>query len=252
MPALWFSKAQKVTVGDSGGPMVGGPPRAVHHTTEGSTAAGAIATYRKTGNFPHFTIDYAKDELVQHLAVNVAARALKNPAGGVQTNRQGAVCIQIEWVGFAKTPFTNGHSAGPNVRAFFDYLRAWGVPDVWPSGRPLPYPKSYGLSNGQRSASNWKSKAGHFGHSQVPENEHGDPGALDPAFVKQGTVPDWYDADRRYYNGPDLDVVRVKLGLEAHAGFDHDLAVAVLAFRDKHGLSHAAVIDKAMAVLLGA
>ena len=35
----------------------------------------------------------------------------------------------------------------------------------------------------------WTSHGGHYGHSQVPENLHGDPGALDPNFVKQSAKP---------------------------------------------------------------
>lgn len=258
MAATWYAGATRKPIAGvtGGGSMVGGPARAIHHTTEGSTIAGAEATYAKTKNAPHFTIDYAHDVIHQHLPVNVAATALKNPAGGVQTNRQGDYNVQIEWVGFAKNPFTTHDgklvNAGPKVRAFFDWLRKLRIPDTWPMGAPKPYPSSYGLGNGDRNAKTWTSKGGHYGHSQVPENEHGDPGAIDPAFVKQGSVPAWYTGDRRYYNGPDLDVVRGKLGLPLHAGFDHDLAVAVLKKRDEWGMSHEAVIDKAFAVRLGA
>lgn len=191
---VWFSQARRVNVGDGSGAMLGGEPRAVHHTTEGSTIDGAVATYRKTGCFPTFTIDYVKDDVVQHLPVNVGASALKNASGGVQTNRKGSVCIQIEWVGSATKPFnktTEGKliPAGPKVKAFFDFLRSHGIPDVWPEGAPPAYGQggapAYGAGNGERHAATWESKAGHYGHSQVPENSHGDPGAIDPGFVKQ-------------------------------------------------------------------
>jgi hypothetical protein len=75
----------------------------VHHTTEGSTIDGAVATYKKTGNYPTFTIDYAKDDVVQHLPVTTGATAVKNASGGVDTNREGVVCIQVEWVGRRST-----------------------------------------------------------------------------------------------------------------------------------------------------
>lgn len=179
----WYAHARHVNVGPGAGSMVGGPARATHHTTEGGSVDGAIATYRKTGNYPTFTIDYAADDVVQHLPVTTAATALKHPAPP-HTNRMGTVNVQVEWVGQAAHPFTAGHEAGPNVAGFFDYLRELGIPDSWPAGSPLPYPDSYG-DNGQRDAETWSTKAGHYGHSQVPGNEHGDPGAIDPAFVRQ-------------------------------------------------------------------
>ena len=37
------------------GPMQGGAPKILHHTTEGSSFGGAHATYANTGNLPHFT-----------------------------------------------------------------------------------------------------------------------------------------------------------------------------------------------------
>jgi hypothetical protein len=188
--SAWFPQARRVDVGGGCGAMRGGPPRAVHHTTEGSTIDGAVATYRKTGNYPTLTIDYAKDDVVQHLPANVGATAVKNAAGGVDTNREGLYCIQVEWVGQAAHPFTSDgrgglKPAGPKVRAFLDWLRSLGIPDAWPMGAPKAYPGSYGLNNGDRDPKVWASKAGHYGHSQVPENEHGDPGAVDPSFVRQ-------------------------------------------------------------------
>jgi hypothetical protein len=33
-----------------------GPFKIVHHTTEGGSAAGAIATYKAAGAYPHFTV----------------------------------------------------------------------------------------------------------------------------------------------------------------------------------------------------
>lgn len=192
-PPAWCPVATKKPIDAltrGAGEMVGGPPRATHHTTEGSTASGAMSTYARTGNGPHLTIDYVHDIVIQHLPANVSATALRNRDGGVQTNRMGTVNIQIEWVGFAKEPFTAKRAtAGPKVKAFLDWLRAWGIVDAWPMGAPQPYPASYGADNGDRNASIWATKAGHYGHSQVPENEHGDPGAINPAFVRQTAKP---------------------------------------------------------------
>jgi N-acetylmuramoyl-L-alanine amidase len=73
------------------------PFKIVHHTTEGSTADVAIATYKQTRNIPHFTVDDMT--IYQHADTDVAVSALKHPAGGTETNRSSA--IQIELVGFA-------------------------------------------------------------------------------------------------------------------------------------------------------
>lgn len=184
MTDVWCPGARRVDVGPGSGRMLGGEARCTHHTTEGSSIDGAVATYRKTRCYPTFTVDYLKDDVVQHLPVNVGGTALENDSGGVQTNRQGTVNIQVEWIGRAADPFTAKRAkAGPKVRALFDFIRSHGVPDVWPAGPPQPYPDSYG-KNGDRLASDWL-KAGHFGHSQTPENAHGDPGAIDPDFIKQ-------------------------------------------------------------------
>lgn len=214
MPDVWYLNATRKPVPglSGGGSMVGGKPRAVHHTTEGGSVSGAEATYAKTKAAPHFTIDYVADVVHQHLPVDVAATALKNLDGGVQTNRQGDVCIQIEWVGYAKDPFTAKRGiAGPKVRAFLDWIRAWGIPDAWPMGGPLGYPQSYGGDNGDRNARVWVDTAGHYGHSQTPENLHGDPGAISPSFVKQTAKPK--PAPRTLYlrdprmTGPDVEGV---------------------------------------------
>jgi hypothetical protein len=41
-------------------------------------------------------------------------------------------------------------------------------------GSPPAYPREY-----VRDPRVWTSRAGHYGHSQVPESDHGDPGAID-------------------------------------------------------------------------
>jgi hypothetical protein len=58
-------------------------------------------------------------------------------------------------------------------------IRSWGIPDAWPSGPPPKYVDGTGnVPEDERSRAIWLSKAGHYGHSQVPGNSHGDPGAI--------------------------------------------------------------------------
>jgi hypothetical protein len=63
------------------GDFTGGPFKIVHHTTEGGTYAGAKAAYKANKSDPHFTV--SGDQVVQHIDTAFAARALKNPPGGV-------------------------------------------------------------------------------------------------------------------------------------------------------------------------
>jgi hypothetical protein len=79
------------------GPFTGGPFKIVHHTTEGSSADGAMAAFLAHRSDPHFTVDGTT--IYQHIDTAKAARALRNPPGGVETNTDSAV--QIELVGFA-------------------------------------------------------------------------------------------------------------------------------------------------------
>ena len=55
-----------------------------------------------------------------------------------------------------------------------------GIPRTWPMGPTPPIGQS-----GTRSVAVWNTKAGHYGHSQVPGNDHTDPGL----FPDLGKVP---------------------------------------------------------------
>lgn len=163
----------------SGGAFTGGPSKGVAHKTQGATYAGAKAAYIKRSLGPHFTIgEESKGAILfQHLDTNVASSAVANDSGGVQTNRDGA--IQVEIVGFS------GQTMGSKQTQRFKELQLWlrdtlGIPISWPMGRP---PKDsatgYGENNGHRDAAVWDSTSGWYAHSQVPENEHWDPAWTD-------------------------------------------------------------------------
>lgn len=164
---------QKPISGPSGAHL-GGPFKIVHHTTEGSTAEGAFDAFRTNRSDPHFTID--DTNIYQHIDTAVAARALRNPPGGVQTNRDSAV--QIEVVGFAHRP--KSKATLRNVARLCRWIEAThGVPQTWPSGLPKPTkPDGKDPGGHNRNALTWDTKGGHYGHSQVPENIHYDPGYL--------------------------------------------------------------------------
>jgi hypothetical protein len=161
----------------------GKPPRVVWHTTEsgaGNTAFDSVGKYLRTiGAEPHFLYDPTTDRLGQYGPLNESALALKND-GATRTNRTGLVCVQIEVLARAGTPFTGYWKPGPNFRALMAAIRSWGVPDVFPMGALAT---KYGDPAAKRSRDIWTNKAGHYGHCNVPGNDHWDPGAISKAAL---------------------------------------------------------------------
>ena len=188
MPKCPFATFEEIT--GPVGPFSGGPFKIVHHTTEGSTYAGAKAAYKANKSDPHFTI--AGDEIFQHIDTGQAARALKNPPGGVETNRDSAV--QIEVVGFAGSA-----KDVPTLRSVAKLCR-WiegehSISQKWPNGRPRASTNGQDPGGHNRNSSTWDTEGGHYGHSQVPENDHWDPGytAAELAIVTPDAVFDTHD-----------------------------------------------------------
>lgn len=148
----------------------GGPFKIVHHTTEGSTYAVARAAFQQNHSDPHFTVDAST--IFQHIDTSETARSLRNAAGGVQTNRDSAV--QIELVGFAGRP--KDPAALANVARLCRWIESvHGVPQRWPNGHPRHSTNGSDPGGHNRNSQTWDTQGGHFGHSQVPENNHWDP-----------------------------------------------------------------------------
>lgn len=169
--------------GNSAGPHLFKPGKLLLHTTEGSSIEGAIAAYRAANSWPHTTVDYMFGHpyrICRHLDYDLSGRALRNEAGGVQTNTAGVIQIEvvgaasrpheIDWVTFAR------EVVGP-------LCRAHTIPVV--STLPwVPYPASYGKGAAQRLGGEaWLAYRGILGHQHAPENSHGDPGAIPIADV---------------------------------------------------------------------
>lgn len=176
----WLAGAVRVE-SSAGGTLVGGPPRWVWHTYEADpkrlTAVAGARALRAAGNDAHFVFNPLSGQIAQLLPASRSARTLKNVAGGVQTNRLGQVCLQVEVIGFAAHPFTSilTLAGRTGLGKLVTFARSHGIPDVWPAGPPPAYPSG----SSPRRADIWTTRAGHYGHSQVPENDHGDPGAID-------------------------------------------------------------------------
>ena len=158
-------------------------PKIVLHTTEGSNVQAAINAYRANRSWPHLTVNPVDRTRLQHVPLDIPARALRNTATPGQTNREGRV-FQVEIVGFAGKSHT---WTGDTL----DWLGAEVIgPLAAATGTPLTTSVTfYGEGAGwvlasasarQRlSAAAWDTYTGILGHQHVPENTHWDPGAID-------------------------------------------------------------------------
>ncbi|MFF8840575.1 peptidoglycan-binding protein [Streptomyces sp. NPDC015130] len=160
------------------------PPRATWHTTEspaGKSYFYSIAAYLiRVGAEPQVIYDPASDLLGQFGPLTQSGRALRND-GSRRTNREGKVNIQVEVLGRARDPWTNGFDPAkkPNYRKLIAAMRAHGIPDVWPAGKLA----ATASSPTKRDRTTWQTMGGHYGHCQVPGNDHWDPGAIDTTIV---------------------------------------------------------------------
>ncbi|MEV0558690.1 peptidoglycan-binding domain-containing protein [Streptomyces sp. NPDC050597] len=184
MGTNWIEKAQRLGDGSIGGAMDSPsiPGRVVWHTTE--SGAGDDAFRSVTAHLisvsaePHLLYDPTTDRLGQFGPLNASARALRND-GSTRTNRVGKVCIQIEVLGRAGKPFTATWKPGPNYRAMMAAIRSWKIPDTFPAGRLA----TSGADATNRPRTIWMSKGGHYGHANIPGNDHWDPGNIDKSAL---------------------------------------------------------------------
>jgi hypothetical protein len=172
---LWLPGAKRVDAWQDGGSMAGGPPRVIWHSTENDptkTTAATIADYlNRRGYQVHLVWNPVTGETIQMIPADRAGRGVQH-TGYPETNRMGDVCIQIETVAHAAQPFTRYEMKG--LDSIMAWLRGLGVPDVWPGGPPPAADRTAHVSS-----TVWATKGGHYSHSQVPENDHDDPGAID-------------------------------------------------------------------------
>lgn len=160
--------------GNSAGQMNGdGSRKLLLHSTEGFTVEGALGAYRQNNSWPTLTVDCPRRRVVRHLADTVAARSLRNRSGGVETNRDGTILIQIELMGFAGSPETIGDRddlVWLGTEVVGPLCKRNSIP-IASSVRWAPYPSSYGLNATQRlSPAAWDGYSGVLGHQHAPEN----------------------------------------------------------------------------------
>jgi hypothetical protein len=174
----WLAGYERVP-GNDAGPHTAGRWKLLLHRTQGSTAAGAIGAYQSHGGWPHITASWRERRRIQHVDLAVAARALRNVAGGAETNR--ARVVQVELVGFSEQAMSA------------DEARWVGAEIVAPIRATIPQiglhgPRFYGPDEGlvlattsspiRMSPQAWLDFDGICGHQHAPENTHWDPGRV--------------------------------------------------------------------------
>lgn len=193
-PAWWPRANRDQPAPEDGGSILDGyGERGLWHTTETDGWPGYGSGY-----FPHLTVAVVSGRFVarQHIPFTRAGRALRNESGGVQTNR--VTRCQVEIVTRADIVDTRGLDPAmvdglADLAAWLE--QQWGIPRTC-TVTFKPYPASYGKGNGVRlSFAAWERYKGWLGHQHAPENDHGDPGALDWRPILQPEVDDMYDAD---------------------------------------------------------
>jgi hypothetical protein len=188
MPDRWMPGAEIHDVGDHA-PTDGGPAKAIAHITwdRNATAAApqdwvsfdSLVSYftgAGQGAAPHIIWDPFTGRIAQLFPADSRSKSVVDAAGGTRTNRAGSVVIQVEAVFFPYCRY--GGRVYPRLVdtpcAGWDRLHAWiaswGVPDVWPMGRPVDF-------TSHRDEQTWETHAGWYAHAHVPENDHQDPGS---------------------------------------------------------------------------
>ena len=175
----WCPGAVRNPQPGGGGQNTAMPPRATWHITWDALGPGgarpafsAVSGYLQRVEYcPTIMWDPFSGYLEQFYPASESARAL------VAWNEDGAVNIQVE------TLFTPGcvvdgvtyQTVADTPCVGLDTLLGWmdsfGIPREWPLGSPQ-------WQGNSRDVDTWNSRAGHYGHCNVPDNSHTDPGPM--------------------------------------------------------------------------
>jgi hypothetical protein len=188
MTEVWMPGATVRDVGDHA-PTSGGPAKAIAHITWDRNASAAspadLVPYENLASYfsgsgasvaPHILWDPFTGRFTQFFPADSRSKSLVDQPGGTRTNRAGSVVIQIEALFFpycrtgGKVYAKLSDTPCKGWSELHDWIKSFGVPDAWPMGKPVDF-----TSN--RSETVWETRAGWYGHQQVPENTHQDPGS---------------------------------------------------------------------------
>ena len=189
MSNAWMPAVRYVRTPDDGGPLKGGAPRVVWGVLGADprteSARSAAQRLDRAGRSSHLVWNPLHGEIVQLIPVVRAACSLSpspelaarygqpRPAAIPAINSEGRISVQIRVVASAEEPFTDGPLA--RLAEIMAWLDSWGIPRIWPAGRPASFPECH---RSVRSRRLW-ARGGHFGESQVPGVSAVGPGAID-------------------------------------------------------------------------
>jgi hypothetical protein len=150
------------------------PPTGVIHTIEGSLSSG-LSVFR-SHYAPHFAL--GGERIIQLVPLGTMAAALENHPGGVETN--SITRAQIEIAGHSsEAPWhCDEETAASLADLLATLLSAAEIPLERPFPDEMPAKPWATYDFERRKAGKWGHVAGWFGHVEVPENAHWDPGAF--------------------------------------------------------------------------
>jgi len=151
------------------------PPAGVVHTVEGTLDSG-LGVFR-VHYAPHFLVGGTR--IIQLVPLGTMAAALENRPGGMETN--SIVRAQIEVAGHSSEQSWacdhDTHEALADLLATLN--KAAGIPLERPFPDQLEALPWATVDFARRKTGKWGTVAGWYGHIEVPENEHWDPGAFE-------------------------------------------------------------------------
>lgn len=175
--SLWLDWAKRNVAPVTGGSYSEGRMKLLVHTTETSVFRPDSSKYYGHTGWPHLTNE-RDGTMWQHIDLDIAARALKNAPGGVQTNRSRVV--QVENVAYSK----DGNNALTDAQ--IENLRRLVVELHEKRGLELNFLPAGVIPNSARadapqrmSTHEWRTFSGVIAHRHAPENDHWDSGAFD-------------------------------------------------------------------------
>jgi len=196
----WLPGAERCDVGDHAPTDSQYPAKAIAHITWDKNASlsdpkdlvpfenlKAYFSGSGAGVAPHILWDPFTGRFAQFFPADSRSKSVVDLAGGTRTNRAGKVVIQIEALFFpycrvdgkVYAKLTDTPCKGWDELSA--WVKSWDVLEGWPMGKPVDFTP-------HRNEAVWETQGGWYGHSQVPENTHQDPGSW-PDFVKAAPKP---------------------------------------------------------------
>lgn len=244
----------------------------VLHTTETAGMPGYANGY----SAPHLTYDTRTRTFVQHTSLLLSARALRNAAGGVQTNRDSAIQLEIicysdeniaERDPYNRRPVSQLTAAHKqDIHEFLLWCSEnFGVGMYWPEKQAYSYAQA-NAPGFRMSQAEWDNWGGVCAHQHVPEgNTHWDTGALDwdavmygeggsmitnglaAAYAQEWLIDEGYDLGNYAPYPPDGDH-EFPPGADGAPGAKTETAVR--AFQTRYGLKVTGALDATTVTML--